>query len=402
MESKQKFYEDKTLMLLCMVVSMGAIAVPGLGPALPNIKEALALTNSQASWILAIFALPSALFTPFAGVLADRIGRKGLMIPSLFAFGIIGAVSAFSPDYTTLIILRFLQGVVGAPLIFISVTVAGDIYKGERRTWAMGYITAALSLAVAVFAFLGGMLSDLYWRLPFLLALLAIPIALACKKSLNFDDQKQDTPLKEYFKGVKPVFSDTRTLVLLSMTFLSFMVIYGPFVTYLPQVLRDNFGASGALTGLLQLAIPVVFTLVSSRLSVLTQLFGRNRLFFTSYTLYTLAWIICPVAGNLWTMLGVVVLFGLAQGLNLPALPDQLVQESDPQYRGLVMSANGFVTNLAQSLAPLFSVLLYSFLGFYGVYWVGGIGLVLGMAYLRYSKLQELKKDEAEATDNAN
>ncbi|MDZ7691320.1 MAG: MFS transporter [Balneolaceae bacterium] len=80
-------------------------------PALPQMARVLQVSNEQIGLLITFFTVPGIFLTPLLAVLADRIGRKMILIPSLFIFGIRGTACAYATDFTWLLILRFVQGV---------------------------------------------------------------------------------------------------------------------------------------------------------------------------------------------------------------------------------------------------------------------------------------------------
>lgn len=84
-------------------------------------------------------------------MLADRYGRKKILVPSLMLFGIAGGACMFTRDYHILLICRFFQGTGAASLGALNVTVIGDLYSGKERTTAMGYNASVLSIGTATY-----------------------------------------------------------------------------------------------------------------------------------------------------------------------------------------------------------------------------------------------------------
>jgi MFS family permease len=71
-------------------------------------------------------------------VLADRVGRKKIFVPSLVLFGIAGTDCAFARDFNLLLWFLFLQGIGAASLHSLTIALISDLYSGTRRTTAIG------------------------------------------------------------------------------------------------------------------------------------------------------------------------------------------------------------------------------------------------------------------------
>ncbi len=137
---------------------MGAAVIT---PALPEVARELDLSPGRVGLLLTVFTLPGVALTPVLGMLSDRLGRRRVLVPSLFLFGIAGGACALAPGIEWLLILRFLQGCGAATLGMLSVTMIGDIFSGNERDEAMGYNSSVLSIGMGTYPALGGALATL-------------------------------------------------------------------------------------------------------------------------------------------------------------------------------------------------------------------------------------------------
>ncbi len=71
----------------------------------------MGISSGQVGFLITVFTLPGILLTPVAGVLSDRYGRRRVLVPSLFLFGVAGVAGALATDFGLLLVLRTLQGV---------------------------------------------------------------------------------------------------------------------------------------------------------------------------------------------------------------------------------------------------------------------------------------------------
>ena len=67
---------------------MAVLGVASITPAFPKIERELNITEQDAGLLITVFTLPGVFLTPVLGVLADRFGRKQILIPSLLLFGV--------------------------------------------------------------------------------------------------------------------------------------------------------------------------------------------------------------------------------------------------------------------------------------------------------------------------
>src|SRR3546814_443114 len=154
--------------LIFTITVTGILSNTLVVPAIPDILDAFDLPDSQAGVFVAAGTLPGIVMAPVIGILADRHGRRAVLVPCLASFGLFGLLSALSPSFQVLLVLRLLQGVGGAGLINLAVVIIGDHWSGIDRARLVGQNAAVLTLSLATFPPLGGLLTELGgWRLSF-------------------------------------------------------------------------------------------------------------------------------------------------------------------------------------------------------------------------------------------
>src|SRR5262245_44076840 len=147
---------------------------------LPDILEYFHQPDSAAGLFVAAGALPGVVMAPVIGVLADRFGRRRVLVPCLVCFGVFGLASAFSQSYAMLLGLRLAQGLGAAGLVNLAVVLIGDHWTGIERARLIGYNAAVLTVSIAVVPAIGGALADLgTWRWSFAPYSLALLTAVA-------------------------------------------------------------------------------------------------------------------------------------------------------------------------------------------------------------------------------
>ncbi len=359
---------DRNLHLVLCVTLTSIMSVSSLIPVLPDIMRALAIEPHAVGWIITSFTLPGILSAPLAGMLADRLGRKAVLVPSLFVFGIAGAACFFAPDLQTFFGLRVIQGLGAGPLGVINATILADLYQGRDRATAMGYNASALSMGTALFPAIGGLLSLLGWRWPLLLPLLALPLGLAVASGLQTPALRTNESLGRYFRDAASLFARRQVLCLLGITFLTFVILYGAIATYLPILLHLRYGAEAVEIGLVVSASSLVTALTASRLGSLAARHGTVPLMRGAHMLYIAAMLLIPLTSGLYFTILPVAVFGLAQGLNIPSLLTMLSGMADMEHRAVLMAVNGMILRLAQTIAPLVMGLVYAGFGMTAVF----------------------------------
>ena len=199
-ENKKKIYLDTNLQIVFGVTLMAVLGVASITPAFPRIIQELGVSSLGIGLLISVFTFPGVILTPILGVFADRYGRKRILVPSIFLFGIAGGACALARDFNILLILRFFQGVGAASLGSLNVTIIGDLYSGRERATAMGYNASVLSVGTAAYPAIGGALAMVAWYYPFVLPLLALPLGFVVLFSLKNPEPMIGQHLKDYFR----------------------------------------------------------------------------------------------------------------------------------------------------------------------------------------------------------
>jgi predicted MFS family arabinose efflux permease len=165
----------QTLLLANLMAPLGTAL---LSPVLDSLTGPFGVSAASIGLMIAFFSAPAVVVIPFAGVLADRYGRKPLLVFSLVLFGLAGTAIAFTTDFRVVLGLRLFQGVAYAGLTPIIITSIGDLYAETEEATAQGLRFTGSGISQAVFPLVAGVLVVISWQYPFLLYAIALPIAV--------------------------------------------------------------------------------------------------------------------------------------------------------------------------------------------------------------------------------
>ncbi|MCC5616695.1 MFS transporter [Nostoc sp. CHAB 5836] len=391
LERQRPVYLELNFQIICAIVLIAVIGVSSVTPAFPKLAKDLNINPKNLSLLITAFTLPSLILGPIIGILADRLGRKIIIVPSLFIFGIAGTACAFARDFNFLLWLRLLQGIGAASLLSLSITLIGDLYTGDRRTTAMGYNGSISSVGTSSYPIIGGALATMGWYYPFMLAIIAIPLGFLVLFALKNPEAKGDVSdglrqrnLKEYLSNAVKVLKNRQLFGLFIASAANFVFLYGAYVTYLPQLINDSFKAPPTIIGLLLSSVSVAITITSSQLGRLTRRFPTTNLISASYVFYGLAMLIVPLVSNIWLLLIPSTIFGIGLGIGFASIQTLLADLAPREYLATIISVNGTFYGLGQTLGPLLMGYAFGFGGISSVFYAATGFAVLIFFVFRY------------------
>jgi EmrB/QacA subfamily drug resistance transporter len=149
------------LLLAIMLAMLDQLVV---STALPRIVGDLGGVT-HLSWVVTAYVLASTVTTPLYGKLGDQYGRKRLLMFAIILFLIGSALAGLSQTMDQLIAFRALQGLGAGGLLVGAIATIGDLVSPRERGQYMGYIMAAMTLAMVAGPLVGGYITDsLSWR----------------------------------------------------------------------------------------------------------------------------------------------------------------------------------------------------------------------------------------------
>ena len=368
------------LHIIFSITLVAIMGVSSLTPAFPKIGEAFQAAPSKISWLITIFTLPGVFLTPVLGVLADRLGRKKILVPSLFLFSVAGTSCFFTRDFNLLLFFRLFQGIGAAALGSLNVTLIGDLFAGKDRTVAMGYNASVLSIGTASYPLVGGALAGIGWHFPFLLPSLALLVGLIVLFFLENPEPNEKQKLPHYFSEAWKNIKNRHTIGLFIISVITFIILYGALLTYFPFLLNQRFHISPLQIGLILSSSSLSTALTSAQVGKLSRRFSEKQLLKFGFLLYGLGLALVPFVSNLWAMLVPTLIFGMGSGLNFPNVQTLLAGQAPMNQRAIIMSLNGMVLRLGQTLGPLIMALVLTIFGINSVYFFAA-----GLALLMFS-----------------
>jgi DHA2 family multidrug resistance protein-like MFS transporter len=166
-----------------------------LNLALPTLASTLHASEAELQWFVAAFSLALAAGLLPAGLLADRYGRKKVLLISLAVFGAGSLACAYAPSALALIVARTVLGLGAAAMVPVVLATLTVLFSEAERPRAVGIWAASNFLALPLGPILGGyLLSHYWWGLVFLINVPVVLIGLVAIALLVPESRSADRP----------------------------------------------------------------------------------------------------------------------------------------------------------------------------------------------------------------
>ncbi|MDA1662161.1 MFS transporter [Bacillus cereus group sp. TH153LC] len=205
--------QNKKLTLNILLGNLFMVSL-GLGlviPVLPTLINELDISGSTAGYLVAVYAITQFITSPFSGKWVDQYGRKPTIILGLLIFAVSELLFGLGKNVYVLFVSRILGGFSSA-FIFPAVTAfITDVTSKNKRSKAMGYMSAAINTGFLIGPGIGGFLAEINMRMPFFVAALfgAFSVVFSfilLKEPNEFEEKNEQKEMEikgnEYFRQI--------------------------------------------------------------------------------------------------------------------------------------------------------------------------------------------------------
>jgi MFS family permease len=329
------------------------MAIIALAPTLPTLLGHFRDVPNAALMVPLLITAPSAciaLFAPGAGAIADRFGRRPLLLWSMVFYGAGGLVPFAIDNFWAVVAGRFVIGFGEAGVLTVVNTLLADYYEEkERHRWLMiqgvvGSVLGTVTIACS------GFLAAQGWQYPFLVYAVAIPILLASIAFLFEPESRRKQGATAQAAPASTPFPYRVALVVTAVTVLLSTIYYVQVINF--SVLLKELGVSDPKSIGLSMALPSIGVPLGAIVFKLTTRFGAGAQIFLVFLGYAIGLSGIGLAPDYRVALGFAFVQQLANGLIVPALIAWAQSKFSFEHRGRGMGwwASSFF--VAQFLSP--------------------------------------------------
>lgn len=373
------------------VSSLTIMANATIAPSLPGLAAAFADTPGIETLAGAVLSLPSLAIILSAGLfgwLADRVDRRRLLPIVMVVYALGGASGAVASSMSEILAGRIFLGLGVAGVMTLSTMLAADLWQGEARARFMGRQGAAISAGGIVFLLLGGALAEVSWREPFLIYLVALPLAALAYAVLPGNGAKDDsTP-----GGSAPM----PWGIVARIGGLAFfaMVMFYTIPTRLPFLLVELGITAPSASGLAIAAMTAAGLPMALLYGQVRAHLSPARIFAISFAFMATGYLLISFAGGFVMVIVGTMVAGLGLGLLMPNQNNWLMGEVPEDARGRAAGALTTLVFAGQFTAPFVAGLLVQVITLGQVFAAfAGMLALSGLVLWRVGKPQEPAPD---------
>ena len=345
-------YRRRTMTALFLVVLVNVVGFGIVIPLLPFYAQEFGASSLTVGLLFASYAAAQVVAVPVLGYLADRHGRRPVLLLSL-AGSLVGfLVLALAQHLAMLFAARIIDGASGGNLTTARAAVA-DVTPEEERAAAYGTLGAAVALGTVVGPALGGLLAGASFRLPGAAAALLAGGAILLVWVWLPETLPADTPPRGW------PWQEGRTLLGADLasflgTDLAYWAAFAAFQTAFPLFIVERLGYGAQGTGLLLGYVGAISAVVRLRLiGAFSARFGDRKTLAGGLVLAGVGISGVAVAHGLPLVLAALTPAAFGIAVAYPALTSLLSRCAGPEIQGQIHGISGSTEALGRGVGPL-------------------------------------------------
>ncbi|URO00136.1 multidrug efflux MFS transporter [Leclercia adecarboxylata] len=374
------------------------LAISQILPFLPLYVSQLGVSSHEAlsMWSGLVFSvtfLVSAIVSPMWGSLADRKGRKLMLLRASLGMAVAILLQAFATNVWQLFLLRALMGLTSGYIPNAMALVASQVPR-ERSGWAISTLSTAQISGVIGGPLMGGFLADhVGLRAVFVITAVLLVISFLVTLFLIKEGARPTVSKTERLSG-KAVFASLPYPGLMISLFVTTMVIQlcngsvGPILALFIQSMTPESNNIAFLSGMIA-AVPGISALMSApRLGKLGDRIGTGRILMATLIVavvlfFAMSFVTTPL------QLGVLrFLLGFADGAMLPAVQTLLIKYSSDRVTGRIFGYNQSFMYLGNVAGPLMGAAVSAMAGFRWVFAATAVVVLVNILQLAWAMRQ--------------
>ncbi|MHB8903677.1 MAG: MFS transporter [Patescibacteria group bacterium] len=380
--------------IILMTVFIDVLGIGIIIPVLPFYVESFGASAFMVTLLFAVFSFFAFFSAPLLGAWSDRIGRRPVLIISIFSTALGWIVFALSTNIHWLFIGRIIDGL-AAGNFPIAQSYLVDIAKNEKeRTTNLGYIGAIFGIGLIIGPVFGGILSQISLSLPFYFVggLATINMFLAIKY-LPETNKNKNQQKKIEFNPLKPIINSLKNNKLRAnfiAWFLFGLALAGQ-QSVLSLYLSQKFSFNSLMISFFMAGMGMILILNQAILlkKVWLKYFSENRLIISATLVLSLSFLLMGVS-FLWILIIGSLLLSVSHSALRVIMTSQIIRRGDSKEQGMILGVMSSIMSLAMIIGPLLAGTLFSIklnLPFFASATLAFIALIIMFFDIRSSRI---------------
>lgn len=165
--------------LMAIICSLSPFAMSLLVPAFPGLANEFSVDVAELQWLITAFLIGLGVAQPVHGALADRFGRRPVLLIGFFIFTLASLASLFVGDFFWLVLWRFVQAIGVSAGTVTSRTIINDVQDRERAAITLAYVSVAMGVGPIIAPVISGPLDLAFgWQSLYLLCVISGAVIL--------------------------------------------------------------------------------------------------------------------------------------------------------------------------------------------------------------------------------
>jgi len=389
-----------TILFLTMFIVMVGFGV--IMPILPFYAESLGATATDLGLLFAAYSVVQFFFSPIWGQMSDRVGRKPMILLGLVGFSLSFVLFGLADSLPMLFVARILGGILSAATLPTIMAYIADTTDVKSRGGGMGVLGAAMGMGITFGPVIGGYLGEINASLPFYFsAALALAVALFAalllpesrsKAAQLAARQKTNTrrgPLGNLADVWQALWGPIGFILILAfLASFASANLEGTFALFSQEHLGFGESQMGLLFGIMGIVMALTQALLVGRF---INSWGEQRMIQIGLVSSAIGYFCLLFTYDMVSVAVVMGIMGVGNAALRPAVNSLASKRSSADEQGAVMGVVNSYNSLGRIFGPIMGGLIFDALGYQWPYIAGGIlfFLIWGVSFMLFRRNQE-------------
>ncbi|MFD1038269.1 MFS transporter [Virgibacillus byunsanensis] len=386
MSTPRQNYRLLTLLLFwCALIVVSSVYVTT--PLIPVFSTIFQITPAMAAWTSSVFSLFYAIGFLIFGPLADRFGRKQIIVFGLTSLTIITCLIGFVDHFFWLVVLRGIQGFFAASFAPTAIAYVFDVFPKGKLVTAIGFISFGYVTAGIFGQVVAGIIDQTFdWKIVFFVfGVIYFVTALAVFFILPRASLPKTQGLGYFFLQVKRIFQQQNFLLCYGITIILLLTFIGMY-TVLGDYLSSSPFHLTAKEILYVRAFGIVGMIISPFTGIFVEKYGLLPILRFGLFIAVIGLLFLGLVANIIYLVIMSVLYVTGISLIFPAIM-MLVGELGGQHRAVAAAFYAFILFIGATLGPVTAIALMGIGSYVLTFVILALLLVTGLVASLFIKI---------------